>query len=147
MFLALPARLKICSFYRFPSAHIFGDFGRPEPTNLGIGVDVTLRCILSLYLGHMQATCSLPDHFSERKRSRQRNNASPAPRLDHTRRHDLGRARLAGSEPAQLVHEAQRYQVRLLALEPHASVLFLFDKIHDHVERTSEYSHDLERVL
>ena len=46
-FLASPARLKICSFYRFLSAHIFGSFGRLEPTNLVIGVDVTLWWILS----------------------------------------------------------------------------------------------------
>ena len=42
-FLASPARL----FYRFLTAYIFGDFGRPEPTNLVIGVDVTLWWILS----------------------------------------------------------------------------------------------------
>ena len=30
-------------FSRFLSADIFGDFGQSEPTNLGIGVDVTLR--------------------------------------------------------------------------------------------------------
>ena len=43
-FLASPARLFLSvSQYLY----IFGDFGQSEPTNLGIGVDVTLRCIPS----------------------------------------------------------------------------------------------------